>query len=194
MGLETILIVGAAAAVVGIAAGTTGSIISSVEQHKAQKKQADIAEENARVQQRQAAYNQRVEEREAAIAAEEARENSRRQREEYQRLMSSQAALYGKSGAALSAGSPLAILGQTAADEATASDGILRTGYREQQKHLLAARGFSTDSTIAGLNAASARASKPGYTQLTGAILGHVGDGIYKTGNVIMSAASASKK
>lgn len=178
---------------VGIAASVTGGIVSSVEQHKAQKKQADIAEQNALVQQKQAAYNQRVEEREAAIAAEEARENARRQREEYQRLLSTQSALYGKSGAALSAGSPLAILGQTAADEAKASDGILRTGYREQQKHLLAARGFSTDSTIAGLNAASARASKPGYTQLTGAILGHVGDGLYKGANLALAAHSATK-
>ena len=61
-------------------------------------------------------YNARLEQREAKAIADENNEAARRQRLENERLKSLQRASYGKSGAAMASGSPLAVLGKQRID------------------------------------------------------------------------------
>ena len=162
---------------IGIATSVTGGIIGGVESHKQAKQQAKSAEENARLQQRQMEYNQRMEEREAAALEAENAENARRQRQEAERLRSAQLAALGKSGAAITSGSPLAILGQTAADEELKIQDARYAGARAAAAHRTKAADYGFGASIAAQNALAAKASKPSTMALGATILGEVGSG-----------------
>lgn len=179
---------------IGIAAGTTGGIVGGVEGHNQAKQQAKTAEENARLQQQQMEYNKRMELREAAAIEAENAENVRRQREETARLKASQLAMLGKSGVAMASGSPLAVLGATAADEELKIQDAHYSASRVAAAHRTKATDYGFGSSIAGHNALAAKASRPSGASLAGNILGEVGSAAFKTGSVVMSAASAMKK
>lgn len=176
----------------GIIASTTGGIIGGVESHNQAKQAAKTAEDNARMQQAQMEYNKRMEEREAAALETETAENARRQREEAARLRSAQLAMLGKSGAAMASGSPLAILGATAADEEIKAQDMHYTGARSAAAHRTKATDYAYGSAIAGQNIRAARASRPSSAALTGTILGEVGSGLFQAASLALSAKSAS--
>ncbi len=144
-------------AVTSAALGTVGIIAGAEEQ----KNQAAIAKENARIQQAQIAYNQRAEEREAAAIEAENAENIRRQRLESERLKAAQRAMLGKSGAALASGSPLAILGETAAIEERSALDSHYAGYRQAAAHYARAAEYGVQGQIAAWNAKMAKRTKP---------------------------------
>lgn len=186
----TWMIIGTTAAAVGIGTAATGGVIGAVEQHNAAKQAAQNAEDNAIMQQQQMEYNKRMEEREAAAIEAENAENARRQRLEAERLRSAQMALLGKSGAAITSGSPLAILGQTAADEELKIQDIRYGGARAAAAHRSKAADYGYGAAIAGQNILAAKASQPTSTALGAAITGEIGSGVFKAGQLTMSAAS----
>lgn len=183
----SLAVAGSIAGIVGAVTGAVGGIVSGVESYNAQKRQAEVAEQNARIQQQQAAYNERLEQREAAAIEAETRENARRQREESERLKASQRAAFGKSGALMTAGSPLAVLGETAADEEIKVQDLHYQGYRQQQQHLIAATGYNAEKTIAGINAKNARNSAPTTGSLAGSLAGSFGSGAAQIGNSLIA-------
>ena len=183
-------IIGTLTAAAGIGTAVTGGIIGAVEQHNAAKQSAQNAEDNAIMQQQQMEYNKRMEEREAAAIEAENAENARRKRLESERLRSAQMALLGKSGAAITSGSPLAILGQTAADEELKIQDIRYGGARAAAAHRSKATDYGYGSAIAGQNVLAAKASRPTSTALGAAITGEVGSGVFKLGQLTMNAAS----
>lgn len=192
MALETIFLSGVIIAGAAAAASSTGGVIGAVEQHNAAKQAAQNAEDNAIMQKQQMEYNKRMEEREAAAVEAENAENARRQRLESERLRSAQMALLGKSGAAITSGSPLAILGQTAADEELKIQDIRYGGARAAAAHRSKATDYGYGAAIAGQNVLAAKASRPTSTALGAAITGEVGSGVFKLGQLTMSAASGS--
>ena len=105
-----------------IAGGILG-VVGAVQEH-------NQAQANSEMQAQQMEYNQRLEEREASRIEQETAENARRQREASEQLKSAQRALLGKSGAAMTSGSPLAILGQTAEDEERKIQDVHYAGYQ----------------------------------------------------------------
>ena len=162
-------------AVTSAALGTVGIIAGAEEQ----KQQARIAEDNAKIQQAQMDYNRKVEEREAAAVEAETAENARRQRLEAEKLKAAQRAMLGKSGAALASGSPLAILGETAAAEEMAVHDAHYGGYRQAAGHYAKATGYGVQSQIAAYNARAARNARPSglgtALNITGTWLGAAG-------------------
>ena len=141
-----------AASAISTVTGTTLGIVGSV----AQQRQAEA---NAQMQEDQMNYNKRLAEREAAIQEEENREAVRRQREQDAALRAQQRALLGKSGAAMTAGSPLALLGETARNQELAVQDMQRTGYQQSQQSREQAKMF-------GYQAKVARAQAPSKTML----------------------------
>ena len=139
-----------------IAAATIG-VISAISQGK-------IAKENAEQQQKLFEYNARQEEREANYELEENKEQVIRQREQQETLQARQRALLGKSGAAMTSGSPLAVLGETARKMEIDTSEYLRSGYSQYSQRTsnanlyryqasMAKNSYSPFSTI--LNASS---------------------------------------
>lgn len=139
-----------------IAAATIG-VISAISQGK-------IAKENAEQQQKLFEYNARQEEREANYELEENKEQVIRQREQQEALQARQRALLGKSGAAMTSGSPLAVLGETARKMEIDTSEYLRSGYSQYSQRTsnanlyryqasMAKNSYSPFSTI--LNASS---------------------------------------
>lgn len=185
---------GAIIGTAGVIAGTTGAVMGSVEAHKSQQQQAKTAEENARLQQQQMEYNKRMEEREAAALEAETAESVRRQREESARLKASQLAMLGKSGVAMSSGSPLAILGATAADEELKIQDAHYSGARAAAAHRTKAADYGFGASIAKHNALAAKASRPSGASLAGNIIGDVGSGAFQIGSVWTKNASSDKK
>lgn len=139
----------AAAAVVG---GGAASTVGMIQQHRQQKANADM-------QAQQMNYNKRLEEREAAVIEAETAENARRQRLQAEQFKAQQRAMLGKSGAAMTSGSPLAILGQTAVDEELQIQNTHYTGYNQAKLHREQAKMF-------GYQAAVARAQAPSGSSL----------------------------
>lgn len=163
-----------ALAVTGAALGIVGGIVG----YEQQKQQAQVAEENARIQQAQMEYNKRAAEREAAAIEAETAENARRQRAEAERAKAAQRAMLGKSGAALTSGSPLAILGETAADEEKKVMDTHYSGYRAAAAQYSKAADYGVQRDIARYNAGVARSSRP-----TGLSLGlNIGSSIVSAG------------
>lgn len=183
----TLLTVG----VVGIAASAVGQSISAEAQYEAQKEQAKIAERNAELQVQQAEYNRRVEEREAAAVAAETAENARRQRAQSKALQASQRALLGKSGALMTSGSPLAVLGATAADEEIKIQDIHYSGARSYAEHLTKAADFGFQSSIAKNNILAAKASRPSGASLAGSMIGIAGGAATQVASLGLSAAKS---
>ena len=139
-----------------IAAGTLG-VISAISQ-------GEIAKANAKQQQKLFEYNARQEEREANYELEENKEQVIRQREQQEALQARQRALLGKSGAAMTSGSPLAVLGETARKMEIDTSEYLRSGYSQYSQRTsnanlyryqasMAKNSYSPFSTI--LNASS---------------------------------------
>jgi hypothetical protein len=155
MALETII----ALTLIGtsVAVGTA----SAIEKHQADKQQADIAEENARLQMQQMEYNRKVEEREAAALEAEGRENDRRMREAAAEARAQRIAMLGKSGAAMTSGSPLAVLGEAAAEEELAIQDARYQRAREISAVNSKAADYTFGSAIAEQNLAAAKASRP---------------------------------
>lgn len=167
----------AVAASVAAAAATAGGVlgvVGAVEQRNQAKQNAQNAEDNARIQQAQLQYNARMEQREAAAIEAETAENARRQRLQSEQLKAQQMALLGKSGAAMTAGSPLAVLGQTAADEEKMIQDTHYAGYRSASAHRTKALDYSYGAAIANQNIHAARASRPSGASLALNIAGQV--------------------
>lgn len=186
-----LIITGASLALVGIATATTAGVIGAVEQHNQARQAAQNAEDNARMQQQQLEYNKRMEEREAAALEAETAENVRRQRLQSEHLKAQQIAMLGKSGAAMSAGSPLAVLGQSAADEELMIQDTHYAGARSVAAHKVKAADYGYGAAIAGQNVLAAKASRPTSTALGATIAGEIGSGAIKAGSTLISATSA---
>ena len=178
--MSTIAIIGAAMAAVGATVGAVAGTVGAVEQHKQ-------AEENARAQEAQLNYNKRLEEREAARVEAETAENARRQRMAAEQLKAQQRALLGKSGVAMASGSPLAVLGQTAADEEMKVQDIHAGGAADANRHREQAKMF-------GYQAGVARASAPSRAALGANIAGQMANYGVSLGSITMSAFSSGKK
>lgn len=169
-------IAGLVTSVAATATSTTLGIIGNVQQH-------NQAKANAAAQENQLNYNKRLEEREAARIETETAENVRRQREASEALKAQQRALLGKSGAAMTSGSPLAVLGETAADEELKVQDIGYRGYQSAQEHREQAKMY-------GYQARVAKAQAPSKTSLGLTIAGNAAEGIGKIGSSIMNFAS----
>ena len=177
----------------GIATSVTTGIIGAVEQQNQAEQQAKIAEQNARLQQQQMEYNKRMELREAAAIEAENAVAVKRQREEAERLKAAQIAMLGKSGAAIASGSPLAVLGATAAAEEEKIQDIHYMGARAAQAHYNKAVDYGFGASIAGHNALAAKASRPSGLALGATIAGHVGSGLTSAGSLALSGGNFFK-
>ena len=192
--MATALAIGAlVVAAAGIATSVTTGVIGAVESNKQAEQQAKTAEENARLQQQQMEYNKRMELREAAALEAENAVAAQRQREEAERLKAAQLAMLGKSGAAMASGSPLAVLGATAAAEEEKIQDIHYMGARAAQASYNKAADYGFGSSIAGHNALAAKASRPSGLALGATIAGHVGNGLTAAGSLALSGASFFK-
>lgn len=186
----TWLIGGAILSVAGIATGATAGVIGGVEQHKQARQAAQNAEDNARMQQQQLEYNKRMEEREVAALEAETAENVRRQRLQSEQLKAQQIAMLGKSGAAMSAGSPLAVLGQSAADEELMIQDTHYAGARSVAAHKVKVADYGYGASIAGQNVRAAKAARPTSTALGATMAGEIGGAGLKIGSVGVSLAT----
>lgn len=165
---------------IGTVAGGTVGAIGAIQQHQ----QAKI---NAKMQADQLQYNKRLEEREAAFLEAESAENARRQRLAAQNLRASQIALLGKSGAAMSSGSPLAVLGQTAADAEKSIQDYHYSSYRQSVQ-------LREQAKMYGYQARVARAQAPSSSSLglnlTGQAFNTIGTLGTIAGNYAIGSAS----
>lgn len=173
----------------GIAIATAGSVTGSVVAHESASEQSRIAEENAKLQQAQMEYNARMQEREAAALEAENAENARRMREAAEAARSQRLAMLGKSGAAMTSGSPLAILGAAAADEELAIRDAQYAGAREVSALRSKVTDYAYGAAIAKSNAAAARAAKPSGLGLAASITGTVGNAITQGASLSLSAS-----
>lgn len=171
---------------VGLTLAATGSIAGGAVAADQAKAQADAAEENARLQQQQMEYNQRMAEREAAALEAENLENAKRMRQAAEDARSQRIAMLGKSGAAMTSGSPLAILGAAAADEEQTIQDAHYAGSRQLAAVRTQAVDYQYGASIAKANAAAAKASRPSSAGLGMTILG-------TTGNTLFQGASLWK-
>ena len=137
---------------------------SAVDSHRQQKA-------NAKSQENLERYNAQVAAAEAAREEKEASANAARQLEEDRRLRAHQRALYGASGAALATGSPLAVLGQTAADQQLQVADIMRGGS-------LAYRKGQSDSQNSLYRAKVAAGSRPSTAALAGSLMSIAGSSL----------------
>lgn len=154
------------AAGIALTAVTIGTI-SAIENHQQQEDAAKLQEENAKLQLAQMEYNKRMEEREAAAVEKEGLENARRMREAAEEARAQRIAMLGKSGAAMTSGSPLAILGAAAADEEMQIMDRQYNTSRQASQHYAKATDYGYGAAIGRQNILAARASRP-----TGASLG----------------------
>jgi ABC-type transport system involved in cytochrome bd biosynthesis fused ATPase/permease subunit len=140
--------IGAAVAVAASATATAMQIRSANTAHRQQRA-------NAEAQEAQERHNAKLESMAAEDAERTARENARRKREADEAFRASQRALLGKSGLALSEGSPLAVLGATAADQERTAMDVMREGYLAQQQHITAAEMHRYRAGVARASAPS---------------------------------------
>lgn len=146
---STIATIGQVSAIVGGIGMTAAAIATPI---ATAVTQAQAQEANAKGQEKQMRYNQRMEEREAEEIERETAANARRQHLASQQLMASQRAALGKSGAAMDSGSPLALLGAAAANEQIKSQDVWRGGYRAAQQHRSEANMYGYQAGIARMN------------------------------------------
>ena len=165
---------------ISTAVAATAAIVGGVVGGVAATEQHNQARANAEMQAQQAEYNRRMEEREASRQERENLENVRRQREESEYLKAQQRALLGKSGAAMTSGSPLAVLGQTAMDEELKVQDMHYAGYQQAQNHREAAKMYQYQADVA-------RAQKPSGSSLA---LSLVGNAASTAGNVATIAGN----
>lgn len=187
------------AAAIAITAVSVG-IGEAIEKHRSDKQQSKIAEENARLQIRQMEYNKKVEEREAAALEAEGQENTLRMRKAAAEARSKRIAMLGKTGAAMGSGSPLAILGDAAADEELAIQDAQYQRARQISAVNAKAADYSFGSAIAGQNLAAAKASRPTglglAMNLTGAVITPFTNyaNYQKAGTAVANGASSAFK
>lgn len=158
MALTTSTVLATAAVAGGIA-----SAGAAVMQHQQQKI-------NAKAQESQANYNARLEQQAAKEQEQVTLENARRQEEANAALRASQRVAYGKSGAAMEAGSPLAVLGATAGEQQRQVQNIHQQGYWAAQQHANAAGMYKYQAGVA-------RASRPSAMSLGMNLLGAAASG-----------------
>lgn len=154
-----------------VTAATVGTV-SAVENYQQQKSEAKNAEENAKLQLAQMEYNKRMEEREAAAVEAEGRENARRMREAAEEERARRIAMLGKSGAAMTSGSPLAILGAAAADEEVQIQDAHYNAARVRAQQMAKAADYGYGASIAKQNILAAKASRPTTLSLVNNITG----------------------
>lgn len=164
-------IVGLVISLAGAAATAVSTTVGAVQQHKQ-------AEANAEAQEAQMNYNKRLEEREAARIEAENAENARRQRNVAEQMKAQQRALLGKSGAAMTSGSPLAILGQTAADQEMAVQDTHVRGAIEADKHREQAKMFGYQAGVARMSAPSKAMLGANIAGTWGGLAGTVGSAV----------------
>ena len=172
MGL-TLGVIGAVTAIAGAVTGTAMGIAGAEQQRKQHNA-------NVKMQEQQAAYNARVEEREAAALESENAENIRRMREESERLKAAQRAALGNSGSMLTSGSPLAVLGQTAAMEERNIQDAHYSGYRSVSQRRETAKQYRYQGAVA-----KASKIKSGNTIIQG--VGQIGSGLSSVGTTLMN-------
>ena len=153
----------AVAATTALVGGIVGGVASVAEHNQARA--------NAEMQAEQAEYNKRMEEREASRLERENEENVRRQREQSEYLKAQQRALLGKSGAAMTSGSPLAVLGATAQSEELKAQDSHYAGYQTVQNHREQAKMYQYQANVA-------RAQKPSGSSLALSLVGHTANTI----------------
>lgn len=135
-------IAGAALSDAADIAGTTMSAVGSYRQY-------NQAKANAKMRSQLMEYNARVEDLEANRIDTETIGNVVRSREAANTMKSSQRAMLGKSGAAISSGSPMAIMGESASMEEQAIRDIHVSGYQEAQNHRNKAEMYRYESRLA---------------------------------------------
>ncbi len=169
-------IAAAVASVAATAIGTSVGIAGAAEQNKQ-------AQANAEAQEAQANYNKRLEEREAARIEAETAENARRQREEAERFKAQQRALLGASGAAMDSGTPLAILGRTAADTEMSIMDTHTGGAQQANQHREQAKMYQYQAGVARMN-------RPSGSSLGLNVAGQIGSGL---GNLAQTGMGLAK-
>ena len=159
----------AVAATAAIVGGVVGGVASVAEHNQARA--------NAEMQAEQAEYNKRMEEREASRLERENEENVRRQREQSEYLKAQQRALLGKSGAAMTSGSPLAVLGATAQNEELKAQDSHYAGYQAVENHREQAKMFQYQANVA-------RAQKPSGSSLALSLAGQTANAVGKQASI----------
>lgn len=142
-------IISIAATAVATAVSVTAGIVGGVASYNQQKANYEQQKANAEAQAQQAEYNRRLEEREAQQQEKESQEAARRQREEAAEYRSRQIALLGKGGAALASGSPLAVLGETAARQEMAVQDTHRSGALQYNRRMTQAQEYGYQADVA---------------------------------------------
>lgn len=149
MGVTAAIVASVVATTVATAVSTAVGIAGGVASYNQQKSNYAQQKANAEAQAQQAEYNRRLEMREAENQEKEAAEQARRQRAEAEEYRSRQIALLGKSGAALTSGSPLAILGETAARQEMTIQDTHRSGALQYNKRMTQAQQFGYQAELA---------------------------------------------
>ena len=179
MGIE-LAVIGTVLGVVGTAVSTSLGIASGVAAHKQ-------AQANADAQAAQAAYNAKLEENEAARIEAETAEEARRMHEEAEKMKARQRALFGKSGAVITSGTPLAVLGESAADLQQSINDTHRAGY-------LQSAGHKQQSEIYKYHGRLADASRPSSSSLAVGIGGQLASGTADAGRSLLSLGNSWDK
>jgi hypothetical protein len=159
----------AVAATTALVGGIVGGVASVAEHNQARA--------NAEMQAEQAEYNRRMEEREASRLERENEENVRRQREQSEYLKAQQRALLGKSGAAMTSGSPLAVLGATAQNEELKAQDSHYAGYQAVENHREQAKMYQYQANVA-------RAQKPSGSSLALSLAGQTANALGKQASI----------
>lgn len=188
MGFETAALVGSIA---GSVFGGVSSIVGGIMDYKQQNNQADAQEkafENEQQNQRNMAdYNAKLAEQQARETEAQTAEREARIRLEGERTLSMQRAMYGKSGAALTSGSPLAVLGETAMNNEISALDARRAGNAQAAD--LRQQGQMYD--YQGNVATSQKFYRPSYA---GSLLSGIGGGVAALGQAGASYANYAYK
>lgn len=194
MGLDPVTWALIGAATAAVASATTGGIVAYQQYQQANEAQdyaAKAAENEAAYQQEMMDYNAKVAEQQAKDVEAEAAEVEKRKRAENERFLGMQRALYGKSGALLSAGTPLAVLGDTAANLEMEALDVRRQGQVRAMDLRSQGRMYSYQGQVAG--------SQGGYYKkdYTGSLLGGIGSAVgslAQAGSSLYQAAPPSSQ
>jgi hypothetical protein len=147
-------------------------IARNVVDYKSALQENQTAQDNARIQMQQIDYNARMSEREAEEIDRQGRINTVRMRKNAEAVESSVISAIGKSGAAISSGSPLAVLAEAAAREEMK---IQDAQYHQAQQAASArtrAANYRYQYGIAEQNYKAIRAAKPSKLSLVLGIAG----------------------
>ena len=107
---------------------------------------------NAKAQEQQAQYNQKLAERDAEAIDRTTQVNALRQMRQSRQLRSMQRAQLGKSGVAIDSGSPLALAAHTAAQEQLKATDVQHEGYVQAAKRRQEAQMHAYQARVARMN------------------------------------------